>query len=79
MSFQLCWNKRETVLSSKYGAELAPYSLDDDLSETAPLTPGEQAAVKRAEVDVAAGHLQDQNDVARWLRQRAEEIVARLR
>jgi predicted transcriptional regulator len=55
----------------------APYSLDDNLRETAPLTREEQAAVRRAEADVAAGRLHDHAEVTRWLRQRAMEIVSR--
>jgi predicted transcriptional regulator len=52
----------------------SPYSSDDDLRETPPLTPEEQAAVTRAKADVAAGRLHDHAEVARWLRQRAKEI-----
>ena len=55
----------------------APYSLYDDPGETAPLTEEEQAAVKRAEADVAAGRVYDHDEVARWLRHRAKEIVGR--
>ena len=48
-------------------------------SAMVPLTLDEQAAVKRAEADIAAGRLHDHEDVARWLRQRAKEIVDRRR
>jgi predicted transcriptional regulator len=55
----------------------APYAVDDELNKSTPLTEEERAAVKRAEADILAGRLHDHEDVAKWLRQRAKEIVER--
>jgi predicted transcriptional regulator len=55
----------------------APYAVDDELDEAVPLSEEELAAVKRAEADILAGRLHDHEDVAKWLRQQAKEIVER--
>ena len=44
-----------------------------------PLTAAERASIKRAEADVKAGRVYDHDDVAKWLRQRAADIVGRAR
>jgi predicted transcriptional regulator len=58
-------------------AKVAPYAIDDHLDETTPLTEEERAAVERAKADIAAGRIHTHEDVAKWLRQRAREIVER--
>ena len=55
----------------------APYAVDDEMDEATPLSEEERAAVNRAEADILAGRLHDHEDVAKWLRQRAKEIVER--
>jgi predicted transcriptional regulator len=55
----------------------APYAVDDELDEAVPLSEEELGAIKRAEADILAGRLHDHEDVAKWLRQQAKEIVER--
>jgi predicted transcriptional regulator len=51
------------------------FRIDEAAPPSAPLTAAEKAALKRAEADIKAGRLHDHDDVAKWLRQRATEIV----
>ena len=61
-------------------AKNAPgYTLDDPDGEARPLTASEKGAIERAEADVKAGRLHEHADVAKWLRERAAEIVERAR
>ncbi|MSO89658.1 MAG: hypothetical protein EXQ89_06810 [Rhodospirillaceae bacterium] len=53
--------------------------IDDEDRKSPALTSAEKAAVKRAEADVKAGRLHDHDDVAKWLRRRAAEIVKHAR
>jgi hypothetical protein len=43
------------------------------------LTDEERLAVERAEADVVAGRMRDHEDVRKWLRQQAREIIERAR
>jgi hypothetical protein len=54
-------------------------TIGDEDRKSPPLTAAEKAAIKRAEADVKAGRLYDHDDVVKWLRKRAAEIVERAR
>ena len=55
------------------------YMIDDENRKSPALTAEEEAAIGRAEADVKASRLHSHDDIAKWLRERAAEIVKRAR
>jgi hypothetical protein len=55
------------------------FMIDDENHESPALTAEEEAAVGRAEADEKAGRLHSHDDIAKWLRERAADIVKRAR
>ncbi len=43
------------------------------------LSAAEKAAIERAEADIKAGRVYEHDEIAKWLRERAAEIVDRAR
>ena len=55
------------------------HTIDDRERRSADLSAAEKAAIKRAEADIKAGRVHEHDEIAKWLRERAAEIVDRAR